>query len=92
MEELYLEAGDLFKREDDTLMVGKCMKDEKEMFFADIGIKITPSYSSHVVFIFNRLPKNDEILTCIQDMEDIVTQRLDKFDPGILSSSGKTCQ
>ena len=92
IEELYKKAGDLFNREDDSLVTGKCIKDNKEVFFADLGIKITPSFNSHVVFIFDHLPGNDELLTCIHDMENIVMQRLDSFDPGILSSADKTCQ
>ncbi len=91
-DKLYKDAGELLNRETDTVFLGKCVKDGKEMFFTDIGINITPSYNSHVVFVFDHQPSKEEILVCVQDMEKIIMQRLDSFDPSILSSADKTQQ
>lgn len=75
--------------EDDTVKTGKCVKNGNDMFFAEFGIRITPGYRSHIVFIYDHVPERDELLVTVNDIEAIIMQRLDNVDLNDVFEQGK---
>lgn len=68
--------------DDDTVTVGKCTSNDLSVYFVEFGIKITKSYRSYVVFIFNHHPADDEIVTTAGDITGIVERHLEAVDIG----------
>jgi hypothetical protein len=74
---LFMERPDHLKAGEDTIVVGKCVQDNMDVYFAEFGIKITPSYRSYIVFIYDHHPVADELLVTVDDMEPLVNRSLD---------------
>ena len=72
---------------EDTLKTGILTKDEQQVFFTEIGIKITKSYISYFVYIFDHHPTEDEIDFIINQLESIVDENLNSIDPSDLASN-----
>ncbi|TFH41111.1 MAG: hypothetical protein E4G96_06180 [Chrysiogenales bacterium] len=79
---LYEERPDHFHPGDDAIRVGKCVQDDAGVYFAEFGIRITPSFRSHIVFIFDHHPLADEILIAADDLDGLVAEGLEGVDPG----------
>jgi len=72
---------------EDTLKTGILTKDKQQVFFTEIGIKITKSYISYFVYIFDHHPTEDEIDFIINQLESIVDENLNSIDPSDLASN-----
>jgi len=68
---------DYFNAAEDTITVGKSTQEGAEVYFAEFGIKITPSFRSYVVFIYDHHPSDDEMLVSADDIETLVHKSLD---------------
>lgn len=78
--------------EDDTVKLGKCVKEGNEMFFTEFGIRITPGFRSFIVFLFNHMPTHDELLVTVNDIESIISERLDNIDMNAILEQGRQVQ
>lgn len=79
-----LRAG-LFDRETDTIRVGRCTGDGMEAYFAEFGIRITKSYRSHIVFIYDHHPSIDELADTADAIEPLIGEGLASVNPSDLA-------
>jgi len=77
---LFSEKPDYFNRDEDTICIGKCSHETAGIYFAEFGLRITPSYRSHIVFIFDYHPNEEEIFVTAGDIEGLVAQNLEGVD------------
>jgi hypothetical protein len=66
---------------DDTLKSGVLSRDEQHVFFVEVGIKITKSYSSYFVYIFDHHPVVKDFEFIINGLESLVNENVEKIDP-----------
>ncbi len=74
---LFKERADCFNEAEDSITVGKCLQDGVDVYFAEFGIKITKSFLSYIVFIFDHHPTVEEMLATADDLEPLIQQHLD---------------
>jgi hypothetical protein len=74
---IYHARPDYFNASDDFISTGKCTQEDAGVYFAEFGIKITPSFRSHVVFIYDHHPTADEMLVSAEDIETLIQKNLD---------------
>ncbi len=79
---LFQKRPDHFRPGDDAVRVGKCLQEGVEVYFAEYGIRITPSFRSHLVFLFDHHPTFEELLAAADDLEGLVEEGLAGVDPG----------
>ena len=77
---LFSEKPEYFNRDEDTICIGKSSHEQAGIYFAEFGLKITPSYRSHVVFIFDHHPSEEEMFATAGDIEQLVAQHLEGID------------
>jgi hypothetical protein len=66
-----------FNAADDSISIGKCTQEDADLYFAEFGIKITRSFRSHIVFIYDHHPTADEMLVSAEDIETLVQKNLE---------------
>jgi hypothetical protein len=77
---------DLFARHEgiinpgDSIKTGILLKDGQSIFFAELGIRITKSYNSYFVFIFDHHPTAADLDIIIDDLEALVNANLENLD------------
>jgi hypothetical protein len=74
---LYEARPDYFNPADDTITVGKCIQDGVEVYFAEFGIKITKSYRSFIIFIYDHHPTFDDLGVSAADIDRLIQQQLE---------------
>ena len=79
---LFRERPGHFRSGEDMIRVGKCLQEGVEVYFAEFGIRITPSFRSHVVFLFDHHPTERELIEAVDDLEGLVEEGLAGVDPG----------
>jgi hypothetical protein len=79
---LFSEKPDYFNADGDAIRIGKCSGEQAEIYFAEFGLRITPSFRSHIVFIFDHHPTEDDMLVTAGDIEGLVAQSLEGVDLG----------
>ena len=72
---------------EDSLKTGVLSRDGQHVFFTELGIKITKSYTSYFVYIFNHHPTENEIDIIINGLESIVNDSLNSIDPSEIASN-----
>jgi len=82
IDRLFAEKAEYFNRAEDTICIGKSAQERAEVYFAEFGLKITPSYRSHIVFIFDHHPTEDEMLSTADDIEPLIAKNLENIDFG----------
>ncbi len=85
---LYRDYKDLLN-ENDTIISGILSQEGEHLFFTEIGLKITKSYMSYFVFIFDHHPVIDDIVFIFQELEDIINSSLDGIDISAIAESMK---
>ncbi len=65
---------------EDTIRSGIVSRDEQSVFFSEFSIKLTKSYSAHIVFLFNHHPTNDDLAVIVLDLERIVMENIENID------------
>lgn len=83
---LYTDYKDLLN-EEDTIISGILIQEGEHLFFTEIGLKITKSYMSYFVFIFDHHPVIDDIIFIFQKLEDIINNSLDGVDISAIAES-----
>jgi hypothetical protein len=81
---LFSKYEDILNKED-TIKTGVLNRDGQHVFFTEIGIKITKSYTSYFVYIFNHHPTEDEIDLIVNGLESLVNENLNSIDPSELA-------
>ena len=71
----------------DTLTTGFLNRDGQQVFFTELGIKITKSYTSYFVYIFDHHPTEDDIEFIINGLESLVDENLNSIDPADIAAS-----
>ncbi len=66
---------------EDTLKTGILSREGQHIFFTEVGIRITKSYSSYFIYIFDHHPVEDDIEFIINSLESVVNENLDRIDP-----------
>jgi hypothetical protein len=82
IDRLFAEKAEYFNRAEDTICVGRSSQERAEVFFAEFGLKITPSYRSYIVFIFDHHPTEEDMLITADDIEPLIAKSLENVDPG----------
>jgi hypothetical protein len=72
---------------DDTIKTGVLSRDGQHVFFTELGIKITKSYTSYFVYIFDHHPTEDEVEFIVSSLESIINENLNKIDPSDIASN-----
>jgi hypothetical protein len=72
---------------EDTIKTGVLNRDEQHVFFTEVGIKITKSYTSYFVYVFDHHPAEDEIDFIINGLESLVNEILNNIDPSEIASN-----
>ncbi len=71
------EEGSIFNKETDTIIPGKASKGDKEFYFIEFGLKITPNILSYIVFLFNERPSLENMRAASKDIEPLVNEYLE---------------
>ncbi len=77
---LFRERPDYFNEGEDSITVGKCLQDGVDVYFAEFGIKITRSFLSYVIFIYDHHPTAEEMLTTADNLEPLIQEHLEGVD------------
>jgi len=85
---LYRDYSNLIN-EEDSIVSGILTQGGEHVFFTEIGLKITKSYMSYFVFIFDHHPVKDDIAFILQRLEDIINSSLDGVDISAIAESIK---
>jgi hypothetical protein len=85
-ENLYNKYSSIINKED-TLKTGILSRDGQHVFFTEVGIKITKSYSSFFIYIFDHHPVESDIEFIISGLESIISENLDRIDPSEIASA-----
>lgn len=85
---LFDSRGELFNRETDSIRVGRCTGEGAEAYFAEFGIKITKSYRSYIVFIFDHHPSAGDLAATADSIEPIIGENLQSVDVSALAPDG----
>jgi len=72
---------------DDTLKTGILSRDGQHVFFTEVGIKITKSYSSYFIYVFDHHPVERDIEFIINGLEALVNENIDKIDPSEIADA-----
>ncbi|MCL1865270.1 MAG: hypothetical protein FWF73_05605 [Spirochaetes bacterium] len=72
---------------EDSLKTGVLSRDGQHLFFTEIGVKITKSYTSYFVYIFDHHPTEAEIEFIVGSLESIVDENLNNIDPSEIASA-----
>ena len=74
---------------DDSIKSGLLTRDGQHVFFVEVGIKITRSFSSYFVYIFDHHPLTEDFDFIIRGLESLVSENVDKIDPSELADKIK---
>ena len=85
---LYTDYKDLLN-EEDTIISGIITQEGLHFFFTEIGLKITNSYMSYFVFIFDHHPVIEDIAYILHKLEDIINSSLEGVDISAIAESIK---
>lgn len=70
------DAESVFNKDTDTILLGFARRGEKEFYFIEYGIKITPNILSYIVFLFEDHPSLDDMKSASLDIEPLVNEYL----------------
>lgn len=84
--ELFTKYENILK-EEDTITTGILTREGQQVFFTELGIKITKSFSSYFVFVFNHHPTPDDMDAVVMGLEELISENLDKVDPSEIAKS-----
>lgn len=85
-ENIYDKYASILSKED-TLKSGILSRDGQHVFFTEVGIKITKSYSSYFIYIFDRHPVDNDIDFIINGLESVINENIDKINPSEIAET-----
>lgn len=84
-DELFNKYDGILNRED-TLRTGILTREGQHVFFTEVGIKITKSYSSYFIYIFDHHPVAADVEFIINGLESLINENIDKIDPSEIAA------
>jgi len=72
---------------EDTIRTGILSREGQHVFFTEVGIKITKSYSSYFIYIFDHHPVNDDVEFIINGLESLINENIDRIDPSEIAAN-----
>jgi len=87
-EAIFAEKSELLNRERDSIVIGACTGKGIGVYFVQFGIRITESFLSYMVFIFDHHPQPRELAIAADDLEPLVLSRLEGVDIGDILKRG----
>jgi len=78
---------DFILGKEDTLKTGILSRDGQHVFFTEVGIKITKSYASYFIYVFDHHPVEADIEFIINGLEALVNENIDKIDPSEIANA-----
>jgi len=84
-EDLFNKYSGILNKED-TLKSGILSREGQHVFFTEVGIKITKSYSSYFIYIFDHHPVTDDIDFIINGLETLINENIDRIDPSEIAA------
>ena len=84
-QDLFEKYSEILNKED-TLKTGILSREGQHVFFTEVGIKITKSYSSYFIYIFDHHPVKHDIDFIISGLETLINENVDKIDPSELAA------
>lgn len=84
-EDLFEKYNSILSKED-TLKSGILSRDGQHVFFTEVGIKITKSYSSYFIYIFDHHPVEKDIDFIINGLESLINENIDRIDPSEIAA------
>ncbi len=72
---------------EDSIRTGILSREGQHVFFTEVGIKITKSYSSYFIYIFDHHPVNDDVEFIINGLESLINENIDKIDPSEIAAN-----
>jgi len=85
-EELFSKYAAILSKED-TLRTGILSREGQHVFFTEVGIKITKSYSSYFIYIFDHHPVADDVEFIINGLESLINENIDRIDPSEIAAN-----
>lgn len=85
-ENLFHKYASILSKED-TLRTGILSRDGQHVFFTEVGIKITKSYCSYFIYIFDHHPVEDDIEFIINGLESLISENIDRIDPSEIAET-----
>jgi hypothetical protein len=79
-EDLFNKYSAILNKED-SIRTGILSREGQHVFFTEVGIKITKSYSSYFIYIFDHHPVNDDVEFIINGLESLINENIDRIDP-----------
>lgn len=80
------ERSQILDKESDIIETGKCLNNNIEVYFAQFGIKITKSYRSYIVFIYDHHPVQEDLIFAADSLENIINEKINSVDPSEITS------
>ena len=77
---LYAHRSTILKEEEDSVITGVIRKQGEEAFFGEFALKITPSFRTHIVFIFDHHPTLEDMNEIVDILPDLVSRELENVD------------
>lgn len=72
---------------EDTVTTGILNREGQQVYFAELGIKITKSFRSYFVYIFDHHPTVNDIDSIVLGLENLINQNLDNVDPSEIAKN-----
>jgi hypothetical protein len=76
-------------KEGDSVVSGILKRDEEKVFFSQFALKITRSYRASMVFIFDHHPTGDDLISILEELEEIIMNNLDDINIGDIADKMK---
>jgi len=80
---LFESASEYLDQDTDTLAMGTCTRGNQELYYLQVGMKITKSFLSHIVFIYDHEPDNKELNDTLMDILSLTESTLDSVQDEI---------
>lgn len=85
-EDLFNKYAAILNKED-SIRTGILSREGQHVFFTEVGIKITKSYSSYFIYIFDHHPVNDDVEFIINGLESLINENIDRIDPSEVAAN-----
>jgi len=85
-EGLYNKYSAILSKED-SVRTGILSREGQHVFFTEVGIKITKSYSSYFIYIFDHHPVENDIEFIINGLESLISENIDRIDPSEIAAA-----
>jgi len=72
---------------DDTITAGMITGEGQQVYFTEVGIRITKSYRSFFVYFFDHHPTLDDMNCIVLGLETVIQENLNTVDPSEITGA-----